>query len=340
MIHYLLLYQFPFLYCVTIALGLVVYGSDFDEVAGYLYIVPLLVLPLIHGFVAKLLKPLASVAAANVVLLAGALVALLAYQRLHFSYWDEHSFLQAIELSLLGVLSYLSSVVASIRLAAWQGNHRQASASAWLILGLSWMLAYYFPMSSLFVMAVILALAIIWSVAGSLNVESVLYQKTASARPVKYLLFLLMMDLGLVLWDYQVDTGWAWQLSGAMLTATIGCWLAFDSVNKYLRLIMIVTITNFIAAIIWPVFILHHLHSALIGLSLGWSIGYLVNSQGAPKPLVVVSAAMPVFLGLAVGYLVYANLAYAFGRVVFLVPLLVLWLLASRKTALSKVVAN
>ncbi|WP_455208843.1 hypothetical protein [Kaarinaea lacus] len=312
----------------------------FDEMAGYLYIVPLLVLPLIHGFVIKLLKPLASVAAANVVLLAGALVALLAYQRLHFSYWDEHSLLQAIELSLLGVLSYLASVVASIRLAAWQGNHRQASASAWLILGLSWMLAYYYPMIALFVMAVVLALAGIWSVVGSVDVESVLYKKTKSARPVKYLLFLLMVDLGLVIWDYQVDTAWAWHLGGAMLTATIGCWLAFESVNKFQRLIMIVIVINFIAAIIWPVFILHHLHSALIGLSLGWSIGYLVNSQGAPKPLVVVSAAMPVFLGLAVGYLVYANLVYAFGRVVFLVPLLVLWFLASRKTASSKVVAN
>ena len=340
MIHYLLLYQFPFLYCITIALGLVVYGSDFDEVAGNLYLIPLLLLPLMHWFVVKLLKPLASVAVANTVLLAGALVALLTYRQLHFSFWDEHSLLQAIFMSCLGLLSYLASVVASIRLSMWQGDHRRASVGAWLILGLCWMLAFYYPMSSLFVMAVILAVASLWVVSGSLDIETLRFEKMSSARPVKYLLFLLMLDLSLVVWDYQVNTGWAWYLSGAMIAAALGCWLAFKSTNKHLYLILIVAMINFVSATIWPGFILHHLHSTLIGVCLGWSIGYLVNAQGVRKHLPVISAAMPVFLGLALGYAVYANLAYASWRVVFLLPLLFLWFTAKGKAALNPAVIS
>jgi hypothetical protein len=97
-IHYLLLYQFAFLYAVIIVLGLVVYGSDFDEAAGNLYFIPLFLLPLLYWLKAKLLKPLASVAVANVILLAGAVVALLAYKQMHFAFWDEHSLPQAIVL--------------------------------------------------------------------------------------------------------------------------------------------------------------------------------------------------------------------------------------------------
>jgi len=332
-IHYLLLYQFPFLYCVTIALGLVVYGSDFDEVAGNLYLVPLLLLPLLHWFVVKLLKPLTSVAVTTGVLLAGAVVALLAYRQLHFSYWDEHSLSQAILLACLGLLSYLASVVACIRLSMWRGDHRRASAGAWLVLGLCWMLAFYYPMSSLFVMAVILAVASLWAVAGSVDVEMLRPEKIPATGQVKYLVFLLMLDLSLVVWDYQVNTGWAWHLSNAMITAALGCWLAFKSTSKHLYLMTIIVMINFIATMLWPGLILHHLHSALIGVCLGWSIGYLVNAAGVRKHLPVVSAAMPVFLGLALGYAVYANLAYASWRVVFLLPLLFLWFTAKRKDA-------
>jgi hypothetical protein len=340
MIHYLLLFQFPFIYCVIIVLGLVVYGSDFDEVTGNLYLVALLLLPALHWFVARLLQVLASAAVATLVLIIGALVALLAYKQLHFTFWDEHSLSQAIELSLLGVLSYLASVIASMRLAAWEGNHRLAGGAAWLVLGLWWMLVFYYPMSPLFVLAVILAVSSIWTVTGSVDWESLRYRKFAGARLVKYLLFILMMDLGLVIWDYQVGTGWAWQVSSAMLAAALGCWLAFNAANKHMHLVMIVAITNFIAAILWPLFILHHLHSALIGLSLGWCIGYLIHSQGTPKPLTTVAAALPVFLGLALGYAVYANLAYAYWRIVLLVPLLILWILASRKPTSDSVVAT
>ncbi|WP_455366059.1 hypothetical protein [Kaarinaea lacus] len=335
MIHYLLLYQFPFLYCITIALGLVVYGSDFDEAAGNIYLIPLFLLPLMHWLIAKWFKPVASVALATVVLLVGAVVALLAYKQLHFAFWDEHSLMQAVALSLLGVLSYLASVIASMRLRVWQGDHQRASAVAWLVLGLSWMVAFYYPMSSLFTMAVILAVASVWSVAGPVNLHSLNRVKMPTTRLLKYLLFLLMMDLSLVAWDYQVNTVWAWHLSAAMITAAFGCWLAVKSPKKNLHVVIVIALINFIVAVIWPAFILHFLHSGLVGLCLGWCVGYLVNAEEAKQHLAVVSAALPVFLGMAVGYAIYANLVYAFWRFVFLLPLLLMWFAARPKTASS-----
>mgnify|MGYP001823182999 CR=1 FL=1 len=333
MIHYLLLYQFPFLYCVTIALGLVVYGSDFDELAGKLYIIPLLVLPVLHWFVGKRIRPMTSLVASSIILLVGAIVALFVYQKLHFAFWDEHSLTQTIMLLVLGILSYLSSVLASIRLQAWQGTHRSASASAWLMLGLCWPLAFYYPMSSLFVMAVILAIASFWHVASSNDLQWVQYKKITALRPVKYLVFVLSLDLGLVLWDYQVNTGWAWHLGGAFVAGALGSWLAFNATNKNYWPILVIAIVNFVTAIIWPAFVLHYLHSAIVGLCLGWCITYLMNAGANFSPILVVSSAMPVFLGLAFGNLFYSNLAHVYWRVVLLLPLLVLLFINHRKTA-------
>ncbi|WP_455202679.1 hypothetical protein [Kaarinaea lacus] len=324
MIHYLLLYQFPFLYCVSIALGLVVYGSDFDELAGKLFLVPLLLLPVLHWFTAKLVRPLSSRTIATSLLMLGAILVLFVYQKLHFAFWDEHSLTQSVMLVVSGILSYLASIMASIRLSAWQGDHRKASTGAWLVLGIAWLLAFYYPMSSLFIMAAIMAVACLWPVAGSSELQLLQYKKNPVARPVKYLVFLLSLDLGLVLWDYQVNTGWAWHLAAAFIAGALGSWLAFNSIARNYWMIVIIAIGNFIVAVIWPAYVLHYMHSALVGLCLGWSIVQLGNFQQKPAPILVVSGAMPMFLGLAIGNLFYANIAYVHWRVVFLLPLLML----------------
>jgi hypothetical protein len=330
MIHYLLLYQFPFLYCTTIGLGLVVYGSDFDDLAGRLYLVPLFFLPVLHWFSAKLIIPLSSIKLATALLVSGALVALLAYKKLHFAYWDEHSLSQAVLLVVLGVLSYTVSLIASIRLQTWQGDHRKAGASAWLVLGLCWLLAFYFPMSPLFIIAATMAVASLWPVANSSVPPALQQNKLPVLRPIKYLVFVVAMDLGLVLWDYQVNTGWAWHLSAAFIAASFGSWIAYSSTNNKYWTILAVAVLNFIAAVLWPAYVLQYLHSAVVGFCLGWSINYLANFQSKFSPILVVSSAMPFFLGLSFGNLFYANLAYAQWRLVFLVPLLALLLVYHR----------
>lgn len=336
MIYYLLLYQFPFLYCITIALGLIVYGSDFDTLAGKLYLVPLFLLPVLHWFVAKLIKFLSSTIFATALLMAGAIVALLTYNKLHFAFWDEHSLSQTIMLVVLGFLSYASSVIASIRLQAWQGDHRNAGASAWLVLALCWLLAFYFPMSSLFIIAATMAVSSLWPVAISSSQHVLQHNKNRALSPIKYLVSVVAMDLGLILWDYQINTGWAWHLSAAFFTAAFGSWIAFNSTNKYYWAMISIAVLNFIAVIIWPTYLLQYFHSAVVGFCLGWSITYLANSEPKFSPILVVSSAMPFFLGLAFGNLFYANLAYAHWRVVFLLPLLALLVIYWKSGSVKK----
>jgi hypothetical protein len=93
---------------------------------------------------------------------------------------------------------------------------------------------------------------------------------------------------------------------------------------------------NFVAAILWPPLVIHPIHSAVVGLCLGWTCGYLLQGDHKPNPVVMLALAGPWFLGMLVGYLFYANLAYAPWRAILLLPLLV-WLV--RKAAAAKTAA-
>jgi hypothetical protein len=48
MLAYLLYFQFPFVYLLALTMGLVVYGSDFDGISGWLYVLPLILYAVIH----------------------------------------------------------------------------------------------------------------------------------------------------------------------------------------------------------------------------------------------------------------------------------------------------
>ena len=324
MIHYLLLFQFTLLYCITIVLGLVVYGSDFDTAAGKLYLVPFLAVPVLHRYMNVFANRLASPALAMLILLTGAILALWVYRPLHFDYWDEHSVNQAILLALLGLFSYLGAVVASVRLRHWQGNHRRAATVSWLVLGLLWMFAVAYPMIPLLAIAMIMAVAMLWSAPITQTLPVKQRSMVLAAGTMKYLAFLVVLDLGLMVWDYQVDTRWAWHISGAFIAAALGCWLAFTGNRRFLWPVVAIVCVNFIAAILWPWFVIHPLHSMLIGLCLGWIAGYLLRGDTQVDPVALLSLALPLFLGLTVGYLFYANLAYAAWRAIFLVPLVIL----------------
>lgn len=326
MIHYLLLFQFTLLYWLIIVVGLIVYGSDFASAAGKLYLLPLLGLPLLHRFIHRFARGLASPWPAALILLCGAVLALLAYQPLHFGYWDEHSNRQALLLALLGVFSYLASVVASVRLRHWQGNHQRAVAMTWLLLGLVWMFAVAYPMVALLAMAMILAVASVWSVPVAQALPVTTHAMPMPAGVLKYLMFLLVLDLGLVIWDYQVDSRWAWYLGGAFITAAVGSWLALVMRRRLFWPVVALACINFIAAIMWPAFVIHPLHSVLIGLCLGWVVGYVLQSDEGPNPEVMFALSVPLFLGLITGYLFYANLAYVTWRTLLLVPLVALLL--------------
>lgn len=335
MIHYLLLFQFTLLYCVITVLGLVVYGSDFDTLAGKFYLIPLIAVPLIHRYVDGISRRVYTPALASAILIAGAALALWAYRPLHFAYWDEHNVTQAALLSVLGLLSYLGAALAGNRLRYWPGNHKRAATAAWLVLGLVWMLAAAYPMVPLLAIAIILAVAALWPVpvAATATLPIKRSPTILHAGAAKYLLFVLVLDLSLAIWDYQVDNRWGWHLGAAYTSAALGCWLAFSRQRQLFWPLLTVVCANFLLAILWPGMVVHMLHSALAGIGLGWMSGYLLRGDAKPDPLAMPALALPVFLGLVVGYLFYANLAFAPWRAVFLLPLAAMALMAWRRSS-------
>lgn len=350
MIRYLLLLQFPFLYVPTIVLGLVVYGSDFNEVGGKLYLLPLFILPVLHRYI-RIWSPLLQVAGVRVVILiAGIVCALLAYQYLHFNFWDEHSVSQAVYLSLLGLFSYFASVIAVAQHQAAAPTSIIAVSIAMLVFGLAWMLCAAYPMINLFVIVCVFTVAILSTIGRGRHhgqqLHAIVISKTNTPMIVKYLIFILFMDLAIVAWDYQVNTGWAFSFAITFVSAALVCSVLSTVKRGYLsglitsrRLLavpiaVLMTTLNFIAALAWPVFVLSLFHGLLIGVSLGLLMQYVFRqeSNGAAFELTLIVMSLPIMIGMVMGYLFYANLAYAGYRFVLLVPLLLLLLLWRNKT--------
>jgi len=337
MIHYLLLFQFTFLYCLSVVIGLVVYGSNFDGITGWLYLFPLIVLPVIHKsiypFIARGLAPKWR----SLILAMGAITGLMAYKSMHFAYWDEHSSSQAIAVSLLGVLSYFASVYGATRVRQWQGKHSIAGVAALLIIALTWWYTTVFPMLPLFAVSLILALAILWPLG---KTTTALQYQLAGKLPTiirpGYLLFLLMLDLSLVVWDFQVNSQWATHIACAFLMASVGYYVVSKSITSRIRIwiygLVFVFLINTIVGIIWPVWLLMLAHAAINGLLLGVLCRYTINSHsGEFQPQGAIAVSLVVVLGMVFGYLFYANLDYVQWRIVFILPYLLFVFFQKRK---------
>jgi hypothetical protein len=325
MINYLLLLQFPLLYCITVVLGLVVYGSDFEQAVNWLYFLPLVVMPALWGVLIKQSSQLNKKLLSQLVLGGLALTALLAARDLHFAWWDEHSFGQAILVSIVGILSCVASLIAAIRLSVWQGNHQASRSAALLLLGLGWLPALYYPMASLLVIALIAMLSVVWSESVSGKIS------TGPGKPapvIRYLAFLLMMDISLMIWDFQVDSNWSLHLMVAIIAAALSSKMLQRAGDRNIS-VLIVALTavisvNYLVAIIWPSFIINPVHSVIAGAGLGVVIGLLFYSEDEHRPWQVNGLAVAVTAGMVAGNLFYANLAFAAWRGLFLLPLIIM----------------
>jgi len=341
MIHYLLLFQFSFLYCLSVVIGLVVYGSNFDGITGWLYLFPLIVLPIIHKsiypFIARGLAPKWR----SLILAMGAIIGLVAYKSMHFAYWDEHSSLQATMVSLLGVFSYVASVYGATRVRQWQGKHSMAGVAALLIIALIWWYSSIFPMLPLFAVSSILAVAILWPLG---RTTTALQYQLAGKLPTiirpGYLLFILMLDLSLVVWDFQVNSQWATHIACAFLMASVGYYVVSKLITNSNRIwiygLTFVFLMNIIAGVIWPFWLLMLPHAAIDGLLLGVLCRYsIISHSGEFQPHRVLAASFIVVWAMVFGYLFYANLDYVQWRVVFILPyLLFLFFLKGRQSSL------
>lgn len=348
MIRMLLWLQFPLLYVPTVVLGLIVYGSDFGELTGKLYLIPLIVVPLLHQFRQYWLTMLTIHWLGVAIYLGAAVCAILVYRQLHFAFWDEHSLSQAVYLSLLGLLSYLASIRAALYAGEVNGGRRIQLSVSLLVIGITWWIAVVYPMINLFLMACVFALGVCWfdtrdrliEPVRSISSSSLASSKIVTTSLYRYLAFLTFLELGLIVWDFQIDTAWAYRLAMVFVVAALMCSVmvtafskqistAFiDSVVSYLKshvvlFVALLVAVNFIAAIIWPVWVIHLLHAMLAGLALGLLLPHVLFQETSLHCFRNISFALPIVLGMVTGYLFYANLVYAEYRILLLVPVVV-----------------
>ena len=144
MLAQVLYFQFPFVYLLALVMGLVVYGSDFDSITGWLYVIPLIVLTVSHRRLWSRRFNLSSPKWLRVVCAFGALCALFVYAPLHMNYWDEHSVSQAVWMALLGVFSYLISVAAATTISVQKASCRHCAPGALALIGIFWLFAFYY----------------------------------------------------------------------------------------------------------------------------------------------------------------------------------------------------
>ncbi|WP_455205668.1 hypothetical protein [Kaarinaea lacus] len=324
MINYLLYYQFPFLYLPAIVIGLVVFGSDFDSVAGWLYVVPLLVFPFLHRYLcAKRLQ----IYSGNTFLafsLAGGVSGLLVYGSLHVGVWDEHSLTQALLIAVLGVSSYVVSVVATVAIK----NHSKISTdkhvAALVFVSLCWLAAEGFPMIAFFAIAVLLLLGAVWR--SPLVPSYAAVRQAVKVRDLfaSYTVFLLLLSVGMVVWDYQVNTQWAPLLAIVFFTSAFGFVTAGLKSELLERGFYAAVLVNFLLAWVWPVYMLTFTHVAVIGVALGYFLARLQRSQQGDTQVLTFGWMVWLFFALVLGNAFYANLEFVGWRIVLVFPYLLI----------------
>lgn len=323
MIHYLLLYQFAFLYCIVVITGLIVYGSDLSDPATLSIILPLIALPIVHRFFGNRLRDSLCGNWPRIILLIGGLLGILAYRELHFSYWDEHSLWQGMLIGSLGLFSYLASLIAVARVESWRGNRQLMQAAVFLVFAFTWWVALHYPMFPLFVVACILMVSMLSESSVKLTVT---VKQSKQKKLLPYMIFLLVCDQGLLIWDYQIDTNWGESLCVTSIFMALG-FLAFrDSLVRVQFFVYFLTLLNFSLTVIWPQWMMAILHVPLLGLCLGWCLARLVlTNNDLYRAKVVIGLSVPIVFALISGKLFYANMDYSHWRLLLILP--ALWFL-------------
>ena len=332
MLTYILYFQFAFLYLTVLTVGLVVYGSDFDSITGWLYVTPLIVLALAHKWVWARRFNLGSLNTARLICAVAAFVAMFVYVPLHMDYWDEHSLSQALAMAVLGVCSYLVSIIAATRISSQNAFCRRCGAGALVFIGLSWRLALYYPMIALLSLGLVFIVSILWFNPRQSARKEPAVETVQADVIAKYTLFLLAIDIGCIVWDYQVNTAWAYFVGLAFIAAALGYYinLAAES-ERFDRPVYIAAIANFILAVLWPAYLLWSLHALVAGLCLGYLLPRAIaGACYQESPCLSLGWTAWIFMGLVLSNAWYANLQWAFTRLTVVLPFAVLGVLYMR----------
>ena len=331
MLNHLLYFQFPFMYLLALVMGLVVYGSDFDGITGWLYLAPLLLLTILHRRLWAMRLTMASGNATTLVSAIGIVVGIWVYTPLHMNYWDEHSLNQAVGMAILGVCSYLLSVVGAVKINNQPTSCPRCAIAALAIIGALWWPAVYYPMIVVLFLVIVFIIAAIWSrplISAALVSASAEKSKDTFAVDViaRYAVFILAIDISSVIWDFQVNTEWALYVSISFMAAAVGNYLKSSCRSgRAEQTVYALALVNFMIAVVWPPYLLWIAHAALAGIALGYLLPNAMSQSDSPTHSIwSMGWTVWFFMGLAMSNAWYANLQWAATRLVLLLPFVLL----------------
>jgi len=317
-IHQLLALQFALLYLPLTFIALGVYGSNFKGLIGIGYLIPLFLIPVLQRILKTRGHLLSKPWLTTLLPLLGSLCALLLYQPLHLQQWDEYSTQQALLVGLLGIASYLIAYSSIIQLKTPSSTQL---FGVLLIIAFCWSLSWYYPLIGFFMLALIFALA---PFARFHTLKTVSFKPPSELSAViSYSLMLLILDLSMVVWDYQEMHQWAIHFAVALLAIALS--MLFLRSILFNILILFSAIANFIYCIWVPGYLLNLSHSALAGLAIGVLLFYRsLDQTGKLNPQSWISLSLPIFGGFLFSFAFYHNLPILPYRWLLAIPLLLL----------------
>jgi len=307
--------QFSLLMVPVLIIGLLVFGSDFKQGSGWIYTAGLSLIIALHLSRRFWVTRVSEISIKSLAVLAG-LAGIWAYQPMHVGYWDERSYLQGFLVSFVSVVSAIVSIRAQYRCEGAIGV-KTVLLSAVVIVA-SWLLAAYYTMLPLLSVSIILLSLIL--------AESPPFPgriEKARQKPgfrYRYAVFLMSMDMFLVVWDFKVNTEWAFYLASSLLIIFVV--LLLPAFSRFWNIVIyLIGACNFLLAIYYPPFVIYYAHSVWSGLILGALIKQLMIRSRANQSNDIFNLWGSIMLGLFVGYAFYAHLEDASWRAILLVPL-------------------
>jgi len=327
--------QLPLLYLPLMVVGLGVWGSDFDELSGRLFLGTFLALPLLDLLVGRLWERVSRGVAGTLLPLAGTLLAGAAYRPVHLGFWDEHSVRQAALFCALGLASWGVSRAGVARLREDGAGARPAIAAALGLLGACWCASTLYPLLPTLALGALFALLVVaWRPRGGEGRAEPRWSPPRTTPLLAFGALLAGLDLFLVVWDLRFEVAWSWPVGGALAAAGAGVLLGRRLGEAALWL----GAASLLASVGWRPWVLEPAHAALVGLALGALLARTVHrgsteGRGGRFPLGAWSGFW--LVGVVLGLALYQNLAFAGWRGALLVPPLLLFVHARRRASTS-----
>jgi hypothetical protein len=245
------------------------------------------------------------------------------------NYWDEHSVSQAASMALLGVCSYFASVIAAAEISVQNSSCRYCSPGALALIGVCWLFALYFPMIVLFFLGLLFIVTTVWFSPRQSEQKETSKDILQTDIIAKYAVFVLAIDIGCVIWDHQVNTAWAYFVGAAFIAAALGSYVKLATDSEQLDQPMyIIAIVNFTLAVVWPAYLLWSWHAIAVGLCMGYLLPQVISrSAHKDSPRLSLGWTVWFFMGLVLSNAWYANLQWAYTRLIVVLPFAVLGIL-------------